>query len=95
MAEKIGVLVEHASRHKTTVFQTFTSIGLHFLVAFGVMLALTGQAVVSGVVAIVEPVVCHFAHVVHDRVWAFFERGSFEGEPAYATVATDSTFAAT
>lgn len=90
MAEKIGVLVEHATKHKTTVFQTFTSIGLHFAVAFRVMLAFTGQAVISGAVAIVEPVVCHFAHVVHDWIWGLAER-----EPAYATIAaTDDTFAA-
>jgi uncharacterized membrane protein len=89
MAEKIGVLVEQAAKHKVTVFQTFTSIGLHFAVAFGVMLAFTGQAIVSGAVALVEPVVCHFAHQAHDWVWGLFER-----KPALATIATaENSFA--
>jgi uncharacterized membrane protein len=86
MAEKIGALVEHAVENRNTVFQTFTSIGLHFAVAFGVTLALTGQAIMSGAVALIEPVVCHFAHRVHDWVWGFLERES-EPQPAYATVA--------
>ena len=87
MAEKIGAF---AVRHKTTVFQTATSIGLHFAVAFGVMFAFTGQAVIAGAVALVEPVVCHFAHEVHDWVWGMFER-----KPAYVTIATaNDNFAA-
>lgn len=85
MAEKIGALVEHAVENRNTVFQTFTSIGLHFAVAFGVMFAFTGQVVIAGAVALVEPVVCHFAHCAHDWAWAFFER-----EPAYATVTADN-----
>jgi uncharacterized membrane protein len=44
----------------------------------------------SGAVALIEPVVCHFAHRVHDWVWGFLEK-----EPAYVTVAaTNSTLAA-
>lgn len=81
MAEKIGLWVEHAAEHRQTVYQTITSIGLHFAVAFGVTLALTGQAVMSGAVALIEPVVCHFAHVAHEWAWGFRER-----EPAVATI---------
>lgn len=69
MAKKIGRALGHAHRHRFAVYQSMTSIALHFLVAFGLTLALTGQAVISGVIAVVEPVVCHFAHHVHDWVW--------------------------
>lgn len=79
MAEKIGLLVEHATEHRHAVYHSATSIALHFAVAFGVTLALTGQAVMSGALAIVEPVVCHFAHLAHDWVWGLWER-----EPAKA-----------
>lgn len=81
MAEKIGLLVDHAVEHRQTVYQTITSIGLHLVVAFGVTLALTGQAVMSGAVALIEPVACHFAHRIHDWAWSLGER-----EPAMATV---------
>lgn len=86
MAKKIGMF---AARHQTTVFQTVTSIGLHFAVAFGVMFAFTGQAVIAGAVALVEPVACHFAHRVHDWAWEMFEQ-----KPAFATLAaTDDRLA--
>lgn len=81
MAEKIGLFVEHAAEHRHTVYHTITSIGLHFAVAFGVTLALTGQAVMSGAVAVIEPVVCHFAHIAHDWAWEFWGR-----EPAVAAI---------
>lgn len=50
-------------------YQALTSITLHFVVSFLVAWALTGQAAVSGAVALLEPVVCHFAHHAHDAVW--------------------------
>lgn len=82
MAEKIASLVEHAAEHRHGIYQTFTSIGLHFAVAFSVTLALTGQAIMSGAVALIEPVVCHFAHLAHDWAWGLFGHGHAETSAA-------------
>lgn len=50
---------------KTTSFAV-----LHFSVAFGVTYALTGDWQVSGVVALIEPMVNTVAFFFHELVWA-------------------------
>lgn len=43
---------------------------MHFTVAFGVAYALTGDIVVGGAVALVEPAVNTVAYHFHERLWA-------------------------
>lgn len=49
---------------KTTTFAI-----THFTVAFGVTYALTGDIVVGGLVAMVEPAVNTVAYYFHERIW--------------------------
>ena len=53
---------------KTTSFAV-----MHFTVAFGVAYALTGDVVVGGAVAMVEPLVNTVAYHLHEKVWRRLE----------------------
>jgi uncharacterized membrane protein len=68
---RIRATVAHINQHvqRIALYQSITGIALHFVVAFLVTWALTGQAAISGAVAIVEPFACHVAHIGHDRLW--------------------------
>ena len=50
---------------KTTSFAA-----MHFIVAFGVAYALTGDLVIGGAVAMVEPAVNTVAYFFHEKIWA-------------------------
>ena len=52
-----------------TMTKTFTFAVMHFTVAFGVAYALTGDIVVGGAVALVEPAVNTVAYHLHEKVW--------------------------
>lgn len=46
------------------------SFGLmHFIVAFGVVYAVTGDAVLGGLVGLLEPAVNTVAYHYHEKVW--------------------------
>ncbi len=42
---------------------------MHFSIAFSVAWALTGDIMVGGLVAVVEPAINSVAYVFHERVW--------------------------
>jgi uncharacterized membrane protein len=50
--------------------KTLTFAATHFTVAFGVAYALTGDVVIGGAVALVEPAVNTVAYYFHEKVWA-------------------------
>lgn len=50
--------------------KTLTFAATHFTVAFGVAYALTGDVVIGGAVALVEPAVNTVAYHFHEKVWA-------------------------
>jgi len=52
--------------------KTFSFAVMHFTIAFGVAYLLTGDLVVGGTVALVEPAVNTVGYHVHEKVWAFF-----------------------
>lgn len=56
------------------VAKTATHIGVHLGVAAGVGYAMTGSFVVSGAVALVEPLVNVVAGALHDKVWERAQR---------------------
>lgn len=60
--------------------KTVTFAITHFTVAFGVAYGLTGDLVVGGAVALVEPAVNTLAYHFHEKVWARLGRRS--GGPA-------------
>ena len=49
--------------------KTLSFAATHFTVAFGVAYALTGDVVVGGVLALVEPAVNTVAYHFHEKIW--------------------------
>jgi uncharacterized membrane protein len=49
--------------------KTVTFAITHFTVAFGVAYALTGDVVIGGAVALVEPAVNTVAYYFHEKIW--------------------------
>lgn len=54
---------------KTTTFGV-----MHFSIAFGVAYLLTGDVVLGGALALIEPAVNTVAFYFHDRLWQRIER---------------------
>ena len=50
--------------------KTISFAATHFTVAFGVAYALTGDIVVGGAVALVEPAVNTVAYYFHEKIWS-------------------------
>lgn len=49
--------------------KTLSFAVMHFTVAFGVVYALTGDLVIGGAVALIEPAVNTVAYHFHEKVW--------------------------
>lgn len=49
--------------------KTLSFAATHFTVAFGVAYALTGDAVIGGALALVEPAVNTVAYHFHEKIW--------------------------
>ncbi|HEX7026693.1 MAG TPA: DUF2061 domain-containing protein [Gammaproteobacteria bacterium] len=65
--------------------KTFTFAVLHFSIAFSVAFALTGDIIVGGAIALIEPAINTVGFYVHERLWGRFERkrgGSVHGMAA-------------
>lgn len=56
------------------MIKTFTFAVMHFGIAFMVAYLLTGDIVIGGAVALVEPAVNTVAFYFHERVWKRLER---------------------
>ncbi|MCB1786964.1 MAG: DUF2061 domain-containing protein [Chromatiaceae bacterium] len=54
--------------------KTITFAVMHFSIAFGVAYLLTGDIVVGGAVALIEPAVNTVAFYFHDRIWQRLDR---------------------
>lgn len=61
---------------------------LHFFVAFGVTYALTGDLIIGGAVALIEPAVNTLAFHFHEKVWKRAEQRA-AAEPVAAPVRND------
>lgn len=66
-------------RGETTMTKTLTFAVTHFTVAFGVAYALTGDVVIGGTVALVEPAVNTVAYYFHEKVWAGLRGREWQG----------------
>ncbi|MEJ2346629.1 MAG: DUF2061 domain-containing protein [Gammaproteobacteria bacterium] len=64
--------------------KTITFAILHFSVAFAVGYLLTGDVMVGGAIALVEPAVNTVGFHFHERLWRRFERRRPESGPAHA-----------
>jgi uncharacterized membrane protein len=56
------------------MIKTFTFALMHFTIAFSVAYLLTGDIVIGGAVALVEPAVNTVAYYFHDRIWQRLDR---------------------
>lgn len=56
------------------MLKTFTFAIMHFSIAFLVVYALTGNFIIGGVVALVEPAVNTVGFYFHEKIWQRFER---------------------
>ena len=54
--------------------KTFSFAAVHFVVAFGVGYAMTGDVRVGGALALVEPICNTFAFHLHEKLWQRAER---------------------
>jgi uncharacterized membrane protein len=54
--------------------KTFTFALLHFCIAFGIAYLLTGDVLVGGLVALIEPAVNTLAFYFHEKVWKKIEQ---------------------
>lgn len=49
--------------------KTLTYTMMHFTIAFSVAWLLTGDVLVGGLVATVEPAINSVAYVIHEKIW--------------------------
>lgn len=64
--------------------KTLTFAAMHFTVAFSVAWALTGDVVVGGAVALVEPAVNTVAYYWHEKFWRRRESANTAQPPSLA-----------
>ena len=55
------------------MIKTMTYTTMHFTIAFLVAWLLTGDVLVGGLVAMVEPAVNSVAYFFHEKVWAAYQ----------------------
>ncbi|MBW3695367.1 DUF2061 domain-containing protein [Vibrio sp. T187] len=69
--EKVWQTVPFLKRYKAmTRIKTASFAVVHFSVAFTVTFLLTGDALIGGVVAMIEPSINSVAYYFHEKVWA-------------------------
>lgn len=56
------------------MIKTLTFAAVHFTVAFSVAYLLSGDLLVGGLIALVEPMVNTVAYYFHEKVWSKFSR---------------------
>ncbi|WP_375176894.1 DUF2061 domain-containing protein [Marinobacter mobilis] len=59
----------HGPAGDNSLIKTITFAMTHFTVAFMVAYLLTGDVLVGGLIAMVEPAINTVAYVIHERVW--------------------------
>lgn len=71
---------DHSGVQRSTV-KTLSFAITHFVVAFTVAFALTGDILVGGLVATVEPAINTVAYHFHEKVWLRLAPGQTRPEP--------------
>ena len=70
-------------RESMTKVKTVSFAVIHFSVAFMVTYALTGDAFLGGLMAIIEPTINSFAYFFHERAWGNKNKNiEYQAEPA-------------
>ncbi|MBU2953305.1 DUF2061 domain-containing protein [Marinobacter sp. F3R08] len=60
----------HGTSGDQSLIKTVTFAITHFTVAFTVAYLLTGDLIVGGLIAMVEPAINTIAYFFHERIWA-------------------------
>jgi uncharacterized membrane protein len=56
------------------MIKTITFAIMHFSIAFGVTYLITGDLMLGGLVAIIEPAVNTVGYFFHEKIWQKFDR---------------------
>lgn len=75
-------LLNKNNRRRTVMAKTTTFAITHFTVAFSVTYALTGDLVMGGIIALVEPAVNTVAYYFHEKIWNRQEEKPVQFKPA-------------
>lgn len=59
--------------------KTLSFTVMHFTIAFGVAWLLTGDIIIGGLVALVEPAVNSIAYYFHEKIWTCASPPASEG----------------
>ncbi|MCW3148111.1 DUF2061 domain-containing protein [Stutzerimonas stutzeri] len=65
------------------LLKTLTFAILHFITAFTVVYALTGNFAISGAAALIEPLLNTVVFYLHERAWGRFGRQTAEQSHSY------------
>lgn len=63
------------------MMKTMTFAIMHFSIAFGVTYLITGDLVLGGLVAIIEPAVNTVGYFFHEKIWQKFDRKKTAATP--------------
>ncbi len=61
---------DHGARVDQSLLKTITFAATHFTVAFTVAYLLTGDILIGGLIAMVEPAINTVAYFFHEKIWA-------------------------
>lgn len=64
------------------MIKTMTYTTMHFTIAFLVAWLLTGDVLVGGLVAMVEPAVNSVAYFFHEKIWATYQQRKNASRPS-------------
>jgi len=63
------------------MIKTITFAIMHFSIAFGVTYLITGDLVLGGLVAIIEPAVNTVGYFFHEKIWQKFDQKKSAATP--------------
>jgi len=63
---------DHGLQGDQSLLKTITFAITHFTVAFTVAYLLTGDLMVGGLIALIEPAINTVAYFFHERIWAHY-----------------------
>ncbi|GGD68767.1 DUF2061 domain-containing protein [Lacimicrobium alkaliphilum] len=72
--------------------KTFTFALIHFSIAFSITYLLTGDVLIGGLVALIEPAVNTVAFYFHERVWKKLEQRKAAFTPQTQSVQNQKSF---
>lgn len=66
----------HSAKGDQSLMKTITFAITHFVVAFSVAYLLTGDVLIGGLIAMVEPTINTVAYFFHEKIWARYQQNT-------------------